>query len=80
MQWVIDRLKESSTWKGLISLLTAFGITIEPGLAEAIVAAGLGLMGVISILVKDKTKVVATPAEPPKPAEVAVKEQAAIKS
>jgi len=51
---ILDRLSENSTWRGLILLATAAGVHLEPELQNQIVAAGLGLVGVINILRKGK--------------------------
>lgn len=53
--YIIDRLKEASTWRGIIGLITAAGVTISPEQIDKIVAAGLAIMGVIGMLFKDKT-------------------------
>jgi hypothetical protein len=52
-QYILDRARESSTWRGAILFLTAIGVPIAPQLAEAIVTAGLGLAGLIGILTPD---------------------------
>ena len=54
IRWVADRLKESSTWRGLTMLLTALGISVHPDLMEQIIVAGTGIAGVIGIVTKDK--------------------------
>ena len=51
---IVDSLSQSSTWRGLILLATAAGVHLEPELQNQIVAAGLGLVGVINILRKGK--------------------------
>jgi len=56
MNYFLDRLKEPSTWRGIIAVLTAFGVTISPEQVEAIIATGLAIMGLIGILSPDKTK------------------------
>ena len=52
--WITDRLRERSTWLGLVSLLTALGIGLTPEQTEAIAAAGVALAGLIAIFTKDK--------------------------
>lgn len=47
--YVIERLKEPSTWRGVIMLLTAIGVPIAPAMADAIVAAGLAVAGLIGV-------------------------------
>lgn len=53
-QYVIERLKEPSTWRGFVYILAAFGIPIAPELAKEITAAGMGIAGIIAILTSDK--------------------------
>lgn len=52
--YVIERLKEPSTWRGLLALATAAGVTISPEQSEAVIAAGLALIGLIGVFAKDK--------------------------
>jgi hypothetical protein len=54
MKYILDRLSEASTWRGIISMLTALGIKLRPDLAEAIISGGLAAMGLINILRKEK--------------------------
>ena len=52
--YILDRLSENSTWRGLILVGTAIGLKLEPELQNQIVAAGLGLVGLINVLRKQK--------------------------
>lgn len=54
MKYIVDRLKEPSSWRGLVMLATAFGVTVTPDLVTSIVAAGTGLAGIIGFAFKDK--------------------------
>lgn len=57
MKWyIIDRLSETSTWRGIIALVTAAGIALSPEQANAITAAGLGVIGVIGAFFPDWKK------------------------
>lgn len=53
MNWILNRLAEPSTWRGLTLLLTAVGISLDPEQVAAITAAGLGIVGVINVFKKD---------------------------
>ena len=53
--YIYSRLKERSTWLGLIALATACGATIETVLAEQIIAAGMAIAGLVGVLTKDTT-------------------------
>jgi len=50
------RLKEPSTWRGMVLICTAFGVPIAPQMAEAIITIGLALSGGIGVLTPDKKK------------------------
>ena len=52
--FVLDRLSENSTWRGLILVAVALGVKLEPEIQNQIIAAGLGLVGTINIFRKGK--------------------------
>ena len=54
MKYILERLKEPSSWRGLVMIATAFGVTLNPDLVSAIIAVGTGLAGVIGFVFKDK--------------------------
>jgi hypothetical protein len=45
--YVLARMKEPSTWRGVIYMLTAIGVPIAPAMADAIIAVGLALAGLV---------------------------------
>lgn len=53
MEYLIGKLKEPSTWKGIIWMITAFGLwKLEPDQKEAIAAVGMTLAGLIGVFVE----------------------------
>jgi hypothetical protein len=52
VETVLEKLSENSTWRGLILIATAVGVKLEPELQEAILIAGLGLVGLINVIRK----------------------------
>jgi hypothetical protein len=54
MEWIIERLKEASTWRGLVALLGAIGISISPDLIEQIGLVVVALIGAIEVYRKEK--------------------------
>lgn len=52
--YVISRLKEPSTWRGIVMLLTAAGVQIQPQMIEVIVSCGMALAGAVGVLTADK--------------------------
>lgn len=52
--YLLDRLREPSTWRGLTLLLTAIGVPLAPGVADAVIAAGLAVAGLIGALSPDR--------------------------
>ena len=54
--YIIDRLKEASTWRGIVALITAAGVALTPEQQAAIVSAGLAVIGLIGVLLGDQKK------------------------
>ena len=52
MQYIINRLKEASTWRGIFMLLTALGLNIAFELQDSILQAGVALVGVVGVVTK----------------------------
>lgn len=52
--WVLDRLEEPSTWRGIVAVMTAAGITMDPDEVGKIVACGLSVIGVINIFRRER--------------------------
>lgn len=48
-----NRWKQESTWRGIITVLTACGVMLSHEQQEAIIAAGLAVVGLINILKAD---------------------------
>ena len=45
---------QTSTWRGLIFVAASLGLTLDPELQNHIIAAALGLVGIINIVRKGK--------------------------
>ena len=54
-KWVLDRLREKTTWIGLFSVVIATGAVVSPELQEAIANAGIYVVSVLIILLKEKS-------------------------
>lgn len=54
INYLAARLKERSTWLGLIGLLSSVGITLSPANTDAIVTVGVALASAITVLTADK--------------------------
>lgn len=52
-QMISDRFKEPSTWRGLVMLMTAFGVSMAPDTMDYVIAAGTGVSGLIGLVTKD---------------------------
>jgi hypothetical protein len=52
ISYLIERLSENSTWRGIVMLLTAVGVQVDPAQSNAIIAAGLALIGLINVFRK----------------------------
>lgn len=53
MTYILNRLKEPSTWRGILAMVTAVGVKLHPELQEAIISAGLALIGLVNIFRKE---------------------------
>lgn len=53
MDWILDRLKEPTTYAGIFAGLTAVGVQIAPELADAIMSAGIGVVGLVLVILKE---------------------------
>ena len=56
MSYLLARLKEASTWRGIALLLTAFGVQIAPEVQEAVISVGIAVAGAVGVLFPDSTK------------------------
>jgi hypothetical protein len=52
LYFILDRLNENSTWRGLILLATAVGLQIDSAQSAAIITAGLAIVGAINVFRK----------------------------
>jgi hypothetical protein len=52
VDYILDRLSESSTYRGAIFLLGGLGISIVPEQANAIAAASMAIVGAINVFRK----------------------------
>lgn len=53
-EYMLARLREGSTWRGIIAMLTAAGVSLQPDQQEAIISLGLAIMGVVGVFMKDQ--------------------------
>lgn len=53
IKYLLARGREASTWRGLTLLVTAAGVALTPEQAEALIAAGLAVAGLVGALVPD---------------------------
>lgn len=50
--WLKDRAREKSTWRGVVLLLSSAGI-VSPFGAEAVVSAVVALVGAVDVLARE---------------------------
>jgi hypothetical protein len=62
MRYILERLKEASTWRGIIAFAAgSVGWELSAEMAAQVVAAGVAVSGLIGMLMPDR---VAEPTEP----------------
>ena len=54
MNKIIDVIMQPSTRRGVVWMLTAVGINLNPEQSQAIITAGMGLAGIIGAFTLDK--------------------------
>jgi hypothetical protein len=54
MEYLLNRLREPSSWRGIFALLTAVGLKLHPELQEAILSVGLSAIGLVNFFRKEK--------------------------
>jgi len=55
MSKIIDYLTQPSTYRGIIGVAAGFGLVLAPELQEAIIAAAVGVFGLVEVL-RDENK------------------------
>lgn len=53
MDWLVNRLKEKSTWRGIVAFLTAVGVGWSPDQKEAVVMLGIAVAGAFEVFFKE---------------------------
>lgn len=53
MKWIKNRLRERTTWQGIIAVLTGLGASLSPEQKEAIITAGMALVTLIWVFKKE---------------------------
>jgi len=53
-EWIIARLRERSTWLGVVSAATALGLRASPEQQQAVISIGLALAGAIAAFTADR--------------------------
>ena len=54
MTYLVARLKEKSTYSGILALLSAVGVAVDPEQFSAIAAALMALVGVFEVFRREK--------------------------
>jgi len=53
LTWILNRLRERSTWLGATACLASLGITVAPELSNAIAGFGVAAAGLVAMLTAD---------------------------
>lgn len=56
LRFILARLSEASTLRGFLLILTAAGVALKPEVADAIVAVGIALAGLVGVLMPDASE------------------------
>lgn len=53
VKYIVSRMKELSTYQGLLTFLTGFGVVMAPEMWESITMGGVAIFGAISTIFPD---------------------------
>lgn len=71
LEYILDRMKERSTWLSLSSALTGMGIAVKPDQWQLIMAIGMGIPGIVTAFlpphIQEKNIIPAPPEAPTTP-------------
>lgn len=56
MNWLLNRLKEKSTWLGIFTMLGLFGMKIKPEFQELIIQAILAVAAVVAFIFRENIR------------------------
>jgi hypothetical protein len=51
--YILNRLREPSTWRGAFAMLTALGVVLRPDQQEAVISIGLAVVGALGVFLPD---------------------------
>ncbi|MBF0284802.1 MAG: hypothetical protein HQL51_10135 [Magnetococcales bacterium] len=54
LEWLMERLREPSTWRGLVLLITGLGVQISPETSDHLVTTGLAMAGLMGAVTPDR--------------------------
>lgn len=57
LQYMLKRLSEASTWRGIVALLTVAGVSLSAEQGQQIIATGLAVIGLIQTFLPDNVPV-----------------------
>lgn len=56
LDMLLNYLTQSSTYKGLFTILGTFGIVLSDGLTQAIVAVCVAIFGLVDVIIDERKK------------------------
>jgi hypothetical protein len=56
MNYIINRLREPSTYAGLAAIIAAFGLSVPSELFQAVSAAAMGVAGLLAVLLGERSE------------------------
>ncbi len=59
MKWyevLLNYLTQPSTYKGIFTIICAFGVTISDGLTQAIIAVCVAVFGLVDVILDERKK------------------------
>ena len=75
MSWLFDRLRERTTWLGVVAAAGRFGMNVHPELRETIINALIAVAAVVAFLFRENDREIRIEVSPAARAEPPVAEK-----
>lgn len=56
LETILNYLTQSSTYKGIFTILATFGVVVSEPVGQAISACALGIFGLVDVLIDERKK------------------------
>jgi hypothetical protein len=52
--YLLNRMREASTWRGMVAMITALGVALSPDQQTAVISLGMAIVGALGVFLPDQ--------------------------